>query len=108
MPSAMNRYERFFAELGYIKPLSVPDWDNLAKTYTDMVQKGLILNDSLIWKGESIKFYSVKPRIDLSITYTKSYDCTYNRKHVEKSQFYLAEDKERFDSSLRTVLSLNK
>ena len=106
-PSSMNRFEKFFAELGYVHALSIPDWDNLAKTYCDMIQKNLLINDSLIWKGESTKFYSIKPRIDLELTFARSYDCTYNRKRMENSKVYLEADKEKFDKSLETVLRLS-
>lgn len=105
-PKSMNRFEKFFAELGYVHALTIPDFDNLAKTYCDMIQKNLLINDSLIWKGESVKFYSIKPRIDLQISFFESYDCTYNRKRMESSKVYMEEDKTRFDQALETVLRL--
>lgn len=105
-PSGMNRFEKFFAELGLVRALTTPDWDNLAKAYCDMIQKNLIINDSLIWSGTSIKNYSIKPRIELTIEYDKSYDCTFNRKKVELSKYYMEENKKRFDESLKTILKL--
>lgn len=105
-PSGMNRFERFFAELGLLRATSTPDWDNLAKAYCDMVQKNLLLNDSLIWNGGSVKYYSIKPRIDLTFEYDESYDCTFNRRKVESSKYYQETDKDRFDQSLKTVLKL--
>lgn len=105
-PSGMNRFERFFSELGLVKALTTPDWDNLAKAYCDMIQKNLIINDSLIWSGTSIKKYSIKPRIDLTIEFDKNYDCTFNRKKVELSKYYLQENRSRFNESLKTILKL--
>lgn len=105
-PSGMNRYERFFAELGLTKALTTPDWDNLAKAYCDMIQKNLLINDSLIWKGTSVKYYSIKPRIDLTIEYDKAYDCKFNRKKIEDSKYFKEEDSARFNNALDTVLKL--
>jgi Holliday junction resolvase RusA-like endonuclease len=105
-PKGMNRFEKFFSELGLVRVLTTPDWDNLAKAYCDMIQKNLLLNDSLIWKGTSVKYYSIKPRIELVIEYDKVYDCTFNRKRIESSKFYLSEEKTRFDNALKTVLKL--
>ena len=109
IPSAMNRYEKFFAEMGYIRPVSTPDWDNLAKAYCDMIQKHLLVNDSLIWKGESVKFYSVKPRIDLQISFDLAYDCQFNHRKITSSKFYTeSEYQDRFMEKLQIVLDLNK
>lgn len=106
MPKAMNRMEKFFAELGFIRVTTTPDWDNLAKAYCDMIQKNLLLNDSLIWKGTSSKYYSVKPRIEMTITFDNDYDCSYNRKKVEQSKFYQTDETGRIDDSLDTILKL--
>lgn len=105
-PSGMNRTERFFAELEMIRATSTPDWDNLAKAYCDMVQKNLLLNDSLIWCGTSIKHYSIKPRIDLTFEYDSAYDCTFNRRKVESSKYYNETDETKFDQCLKTILKL--
>lgn len=107
-PKAMNRFEKYFAELGLIKPISIPDWDNLAKTYSDMIQKNLILNDSIIWQGISTKRYSIKPRIELEIEYDLAYDCSFNRKKIEASRYYRETDSSRFIRDLETVLELMK
>ena len=110
-PKSMNRFEKYFAELGLVNALSIPDWDNLAKTYSDMIQKNLILNDNLIYDGRSRKFYSIKPRIELTVEYQLAYDCTYNRKKVESSRFYMElyeDEASRFCKQLDTVLDLMK
>ena len=63
IPSNMTKTEKILAELGLIPYISKPDWDNLGKTYSDMVQKHFILDDSLMYKGEVEKSYSSKPTI---------------------------------------------
>ena len=107
-PNSMNRCEKMLAEVGDIPCTSTPDWDNLGKAYCDMIQKNLLLNDSLIWKGLSEKYYSIKPRIELSITYSLAYDCKYNRRKIESSKFYndMDESKKLFCESLSTIVEL--
>lgn len=83
IPKSMKISEQILAELGFIRPISKPDFDNLAKTYTDMIQGTLLYDDALIIEGESKKYYSVKPRIEISISYMLEYDSEYNRKKLE-------------------------
>ena len=84
MPSNMSKMEKVLAELGLIPYISKPDWDNLGKTYSDMVQKHFIVDDSLMFKGETEKYYSTKPRIEISIEFLSEFDSKYNRRKVEK------------------------
>ena len=107
-PSAMNRFEKYFAELGLVHALSIPDWDNLAKTYCDMIQNNLLINDSLIWSGKSVKYYSIKPRIEMEVSYAEAYDCTFNRKRIQSSRQYNELIQDRFETELETVLELIK
>ena len=48
IPSSMTAAEKILAELGMIRPISKPDWDNLGKAYCDMLQDLLLFDDSLI------------------------------------------------------------
>lgn len=81
-PSSMNKAEKILAELGLLCPISKPDWDNLGKAYSDMVQQALIMDDALIFSAESIKRYSIKPRVEIEISYMMDFDCEYNRKKI--------------------------
>ena len=78
----MNKAEKILAELGLLCPISKPDWDNLGKAYSDMVQQALIMDDALIFSAESIKRYSIKPRVEIEISYMMDFDCEYNRKKI--------------------------
>ena len=82
-PSSMNSIETVLAEFGLIRPLSRPDWDNLGKTYSDMIHEGLILDDSLIIDGRVRKFYSVRPRVEIFIEYMDDFDSLYNEKKMK-------------------------
>jgi len=84
IPSSMKSYEKVLAELGYIRPTSKPDFDNLAKAYCDMLQDTLIYDDALVVEGISKKYYSVKPRIEITIEYMEDYDSEFNKKKILK------------------------
>lgn len=88
IPNTMNTLDTVLAELGLIKPVTTPDWDNFGKTYSDMVQKYLLLNDSLITDGSVKKRYSLKPRVEITITYLLNYDCLYNKRVIENSKAF--------------------
>jgi len=86
--SSMNRIEIYRAEKQSIIPISNPDWDNLGKTYSDMVQKILITNDNIISKGLVEKYYSVKPRVEIMINYQKGFDSKFNKRRVTTSKSF--------------------
>lgn len=86
--SLMNRREIYRAENKTLSAMSNPDWDNLGKTYSDMVQSILILNDNIITKGLSEKFYSIKPRVEITINYQEGYDSRFNKKRIMSSTSY--------------------
>ena len=88
MPKNMTRIEKYFAELKLISAIGNPDWDNLAKTYCDMIQHGLLLNDNLIFSGKCEKYYSIKPRVEITISFADDFDCKYNKNKIEKSKSY--------------------
>lgn len=84
IPKTMHPMEKILSELGFIRPLSKPDWDNVAKAYCDMIIGYLIYDDSQIVEGTSSKFYSSKPRIEIELEYMEDYDCVFNRRKFEK------------------------
>ena len=78
----MNSVNKILAELGFIRPISKPDWDNLAKAYCDMIQGYLLEDDALIIEGISKKYYSIKPRVEITIEWMESFDCKYNEDKI--------------------------
>ncbi len=80
----MTKEERLLAELGYLKPISRPDWDNLAKTYCDMIQSSLLLDDSLITDVEFKKRFSHKPRIEIVLEYKDEYNISHMLRTIDK------------------------
>lgn len=83
IPSSMKHYEMILAEWGLIRPIVTPDFDNLIKTYCDMVQGTLLHNDSLIIEGTSKKYYSAKPRVEFTIEYMEEYDSVFNKNKMK-------------------------
>lgn len=80
IPKSMSSVEKIAAELGFIRPISKPDWDNVGKAYCDMIQGLLIDDDALIVEGVSKKYYSIKPRIEITLSWMEDFDSDYNRK----------------------------
>ena len=91
-PSNMSKREMLAAELELIHHVVTPDWDNIGKTYSDMIQKTLILDDMIVCKGEVEKFYSILPRVEVDIHFMKSYDCKYNKKRIENRKQFKESD----------------
>ena len=80
IPHSMTKQERVLAELGFIRPISRPDWDNLGKAYCDMIQETLLEDDAQVIEGISKKYYSIKPRVEIDIQYMEDFDSKYNRR----------------------------
>lgn len=81
-PSSLSKIETVLAELGYIRPISKPDWDNLGKTYSDMLTDVLILDDAHVVDGRCSKYYSLHPRIEMDIKYQLKPDSKYNERKI--------------------------
>lgn len=85
MPNTMSHEEKIMAERGLIRPTVKPDWDNLGKT-TDMFNDKLWIDDSLVVESTVKKFYSFKPRIEVTIKYEEYFDSKYNMNRILKSK----------------------
>lgn len=85
IPTNFSKVDTLLAELGMISMIKKPDWDNLGKTYSDMIQQWILSNDSLITKGTSEKYYSLKPRVEIILKYKTDYDSIHNKRLVEQS-----------------------
>lgn len=90
----MNQNEIYLAELGKIRPLIDPDFDNFAKSYMDAIQGILITDDNIITDAQINKFFSVKPRVYIELAYQIRPDSRYNEK-VLMDRLKRMEEKER-------------
>ena len=86
--SLMTNTEILLAEKGLILPMTTPDFDNLAKTYTDALQDVILLNDNVVNPGCVKKYYSIKPRIKIKLRYQESFDSNYNRRKTIRTIAY--------------------
>jgi hypothetical protein len=64
------------AELGIIRPITKPDFDNLEKKYSDMYNGNVWLDDALVIESSMAKYYSILPRVEISLRYL---NMLYNR-----------------------------
>ena len=87
-PKSMTMKEMMAAELELIHNVNSPDWDNIGKTYCDMIQDTLISNDSIVIKGSVEKIYSILQRIEVNVKFMKKYDCKYNKSSVERRKSF--------------------
>lgn len=69
IPKSFNRVDTLLAEIGMLRPAKRPDWDNLGKTYSDMIQPYILEDDGFIVDSTVRKFYSLKPRIEITLRY---------------------------------------
>lgn len=88
IPNSMNSCEKILAQMKYIRPVGGGDWDNFGKTYSDAIQRTLIINDNIIISGTCEKYYCVKPRVDITIEYQVDYDSKYNKRRIESTKSY--------------------
>lgn len=68
-PSQFNIDDTFLAEIGLIRPISKPDWDNIGKKYSDMFNHNIWIDDTLVISGTVNKYYSILPRIEIKLRF---------------------------------------
>lgn len=89
MPNRVPPDEIILFEAGVLKVEDTPDYDNIAKCYTDMQLGNLILDDDLYYKAIVRKFYSVLPRVEITVRYLATHESDYvfkklkNRKSIQ-------------------------
>lgn len=91
-PSSYNRKQKILAEIGLERPISKPDWDNIEKRYSDMFNKNVWLDDSLVVDGSIHRYYSVLPRIEIRL---KFLNLLYN-----KQQYNSITNRVDFDTNI--------
>lgn len=99
-PNSFNATDTYLAELGIIRPISKPDFDNIEKKYSDMYNGNIWLDDSLVIDGIIRKYYSILPRVEIRLKYL---NMLYN-KYQYNSMIKRVEDSNNvsyFDTSLK-------
>ncbi len=83
-PSIFNSKEKMLAELGMIRPLSKPDFDNVEKKYSDMYTGNIWVDDSIVIESNFNKYYSELPRIEITLRYMNMLYNKYQYKSASK------------------------
>lgn len=68
-PSIYNKEDIILAEIGLYRPITKPDFDNIAKKYSDMFNTNIWLDDVLVVDGSVHRYYSVLPRVEINLRY---------------------------------------
>lgn len=68
-PTVFNKVDVFLSEIGLIRPIKKPDWDNLGKKYCDMYNGNVWIDDILTIDGAVHKYYSVLPRVEINLRF---------------------------------------
>lgn len=90
MPAQVKPDEVILFESKILDVIDMPDYDNIGKCYTDMLKSVLVTDDDLFHKGSISKYYSVVPRVEITIRYLKSHESDYiykkikSRKHIKE------------------------
>lgn len=81
-PTYFNTTDTFLSEIGLIRPpIDKPDWDNIGKKYCDMYNHNIWLDDSMVTDGEVHKYYSILPRVEITLKYLNA---VYNKAQYKK------------------------
>lgn len=88
-PSYYNVTDTILSEIGLIRPLTKPDWDNIGKKYSDMYNGNVWLDDTLVIDGHIRKFYSILPRVEIRLNYM---NMLYNKYQYNSIKTRLDED----------------
>lgn len=68
-PSSYNTINTFLSEVGIIRPISKPDFDNMEKKYADMYNGNIWADDSLVIEASIHKYYSILPRVEIRLSF---------------------------------------
>lgn len=82
-PSYYSKEDLFLAEIGLVNPAtSKPDYDNIAKLYSDMYNSTVWIDDVLTIHGEVYKYYSILPRVEIELKYLNMVYNKYQYKQI--------------------------
>ena len=82
MPANIKPEEVLLYEVKHDMAIGKPDFDNILKAYVDMLRESIILDDDIVSESHFKKYYSLKPRVELTITYTNGYVSEHTYKKI--------------------------
>lgn len=87
-PNSFNGVQAFLAEMGLVRPIKKPDWDNAGKKYTDMLNLNVWIDDDIVIDGSVHKYYSILPRVEINIKYLNMFYNKYQYDQMIKRKNY--------------------
>lgn len=94
-PSYFNSTDKLLAEIGLIRPIAKPDWDNIGKKYSDMYNGNVWIDDECVIEGRVGKYYSVLPRVEITL---KFLNALYHKNQYQKMTKRIDQPLSYFDS----------
>ena len=96
-PSCYSIEDKYLAEIGMYRPIGKPDFDNIEKKYADMYNGNIWLDDMLVVSAKIEKYYSILPRIEISLHYLNMLYNKHQYKQIQprieqEVQYYKKED----------------
>ena len=82
-PSYFSKNDKILAEIGLIRPITKPDWDNIGKKYSDMYNSNVWIDDANVIRGTVDKFYSALPRVEIELNFLNALYTSSQRKAIE-------------------------
>jgi len=83
MPSRVPPDEVILFEAKLLNPIDRPDYDNIEKCYTDMLTSVITTDDDIFYHAEITKYYSLLPRVDITIRYLNKHESDYIYKKIK-------------------------
>ena len=83
-PSTFNKLDTLLAEIGAIRPLNKPDWDNIGKEYSDLFNELVWIDDIIVISATVNKFYSILPRIEITFYVANAFFNKYQYNLMKK------------------------
>lgn len=71
-PKSFSREAKYLAECGILRPIVIPDTDNIEKIVNDAIKSFIIYDDAQIVTDITEKFYSEVPRYEFEVIYNAS------------------------------------
>lgn len=99
MPKNIKPEEVFLYETEHDMAIGKPDFDNILKAYVDMIRETLIIDDDIVSESYFKKYYSLKPRVVLTITYTNGYVSEHTYKKITSRKSF-KDLQDRIDTEL--------
>lgn len=88
IPKNWSQRDTILAEIGLIRPIIKPDWDNIGKKYSDMYNENIWLDDSFVIEGTVKKYYSILPRVEINLRYLNQiYNNNQYRNIINRKDF---------------------